>query len=62
MKSLKITKVGDFFVSSNTRNKMHFCIPAPLGYVADVGRRTTGFITRFDIGSARDVNDVSDDR
>jgi pre-mRNA-processing factor 6 len=45
------------------RNKKHFMgIPAPLGYVAGVGRGATGFTTRSDIGPARDANDVSDDR
>ncbi|XP_077291122.1 pre-mRNA processing factor 6 isoform X2 [Arctopsyche grandis] len=45
------------------RNKKHFLgIPAPLGYVAGVGRGATGFTTRSDIGPARDANDVSDDR
>ncbi|XP_008476326.1 pre-mRNA-processing factor 6-like [Diaphorina citri] len=37
-------------------------VPAPLGYVAGVGRGATGFTTRSDIGPARDANDVSDDR
>ncbi|XP_068081412.1 pre-mRNA-processing factor 6 [Anabrus simplex] len=45
------------------RNKKHFMgVPAPLGYVAGVGRGATGFTTRSDIGPARDANDVSDDR
>ncbi|CAH1719286.1 unnamed protein product [Chironomus riparius] len=45
------------------KNKKHFLgIPAPLGYVAGVGRGATGFTTRSDIGPARDQNDVSDDR
>nr|CAH7767016.1 unnamed protein product [Callosobruchus chinensis] len=45
------------------RNKKHFLgVPAPLGYVAGVGRGATGFTTRSDIGPARDANDVSDDR
>lgn len=45
------------------RNKKHFIgVPAPLGYVAGVGRGATGFTTRSDIGPARDANDVSDDR
>lgn len=45
------------------RHKKHFMgIPAPLGYVAGVGRGATGFTTRSDIGPARDANDVSDDR
>nr|XP_032518836.1 pre-mRNA-processing factor 6 [Danaus plexippus plexippus] len=45
------------------KNKKHFLgIPAPLGYVAGVGRGATGFTTRSDIGPARDANDVSDDR
>jgi pre-mRNA-processing factor 6 len=46
-----------------TKNKKHFLgVPAPLGYVAGVGRGATGFTTRSDIGPARDANDVSDDR
>ncbi|KAK3931821.1 Pre-mRNA-processing factor 6 [Frankliniella fusca] len=46
-----------------SRNKKHFLgVPAPLGYVAGVGRGATGFTTRSDIGPARDANDVSDDR
>ncbi|XP_044001814.1 pre-mRNA-processing factor 6-like [Aphidius gifuensis] len=50
-------------VSMSTRNKKHFLgVPAPLGYVAGVGRGATGFTTRSDIGPARDANDVSDDR
>ncbi|XP_018318977.1 pre-mRNA-processing factor 6 isoform X2 [Agrilus planipennis] len=45
------------------KNKKHFLgVPAPLGYVAGVGRGATGFTTRSDIGPARDANDVSDDR
>lgn len=41
------------------KNKKHFLgIPAPLGYVAGVGRGATGFTTRSDIGPARDANDV----
>ena len=43
--------------------KKHFLgMPAPLGYVAGVGRGATGFTTRSDIGPAREANDVSDDR
>ena len=37
-------------------------MPAPLGYVAGVGRGATGFTTRSDIGPAREASDVSDDR
>ncbi|XP_058800576.1 pre-mRNA-processing factor 6 [Phymastichus coffea] len=49
--------------SLSSRNKKHFLgVPAPLGYVAGVGRGATGFTTRSDIGPARDANDVSDDR
>lgn len=45
------------------KNKKNFIgMPAPLGYVAGVGRGATGFTTRSDIGPARDANDVSDDR
>jgi pre-mRNA-processing factor 6 len=41
----------------------HFLgMPAPLGYVAGVGRGATGFTTRSDIGPAREATDVSDDR
>ena len=43
--------------------KKHFLgMPAPLGYVAGVGRGATGFTTRSDIGPAREASDVSDDR
>ncbi|XP_052872848.1 pre-mRNA-processing factor 6 [Anopheles cruzii] len=49
--------------SLGNKNKKHFLgVPAPLGYVAGVGRGATGFTTRSDIGPARDANDVSDDR
>ena len=34
----------------------------PPGYQAGVGRGATGFTTRSDIGPARDVNDVPDER
>ncbi|XP_036139924.1 pre-mRNA-processing factor 6 isoform X2 [Monomorium pharaonis] len=55
--------MADSSVSLNIRNKKHFLgVPAPLGYVAGVGRGATGFTTRSDIGPARDTNDVSDDR
>lgn len=37
-------------------------MPAPLGYVAGVGRGAVGFTTRSDIGPARDSNDLPDDR
>lgn len=41
--------------------KKHFLgMPAPLGYVAGVGRGATGFTTRSDIGPAREASDVSD--
>lgn len=46
----------------NKNKKLFLGIPAPLGYVAGVGRGATGFTTRSDIGPARDANDVSDDR
>ena len=43
--------------------KKHFMgVPAPLGYVAGVGRGATGFTTRSDIGPAREATDVSDER
>lgn len=43
-----------------SKNKKHFLgVPAPLGYVAGVGRGATGFTTRSDIGPARDANDIS---
>lgn len=43
-----------------SRNKKHFIgVPAPLGYVAGVGRGATGFTTRSDIGPARESGDVS---
>uniref|UniRef100_A0A336MK64 Pre-mRNA-processing factor 6 n=1 Tax=Culicoides sonorensis TaxID=179676 RepID=A0A336MK64_CULSO len=46
-----------------SKSKKHFLgVPAPLGYVAGVGRGATGFTTRSDIGPARDANDISDDR
>ncbi|KAG8199374.1 hypothetical protein JTE90_011834 [Oedothorax gibbosus] len=46
-----------------TQKKKHFIgVPAPLGYVAGVGRGATGFTTRSDIGPARDASDVPDDR
>ena len=37
-------------------------MPAPMGYVAGVGRGATGFTTRSDIGPAREATDVPDDR
>lgn len=43
-----------------SKSKKHFLgVPAPLGYVAGVGRGATGFTTRSDIGPARDANDIS---
>lgn len=46
-----------------SKKKKHFIgVPAPLGYVAGVGRGATGFTTRSDIGPARDASDVPDDR
>lgn len=45
------------------KKKAFIGLPAPLGYVAGVGRGATGFTTRSDIGPARDsTNDVSDER
>lgn len=35
--------------------------PAPLGYVAGLGRGATGFTTRSDIGPARDATDIPDE-
>lgn len=46
-----------------SKKKRHFIdVPAPLGYVAGVGRGATGFTTRSDIGPARDASDIPDDR
>lgn len=46
-----------------SKQRKHFIgMPAPLGYVAGVGRGATGFTTRSDIGPAREATDVSDDR
>lgn len=44
------------------KKKAFIGLPAPLGYVAGVGRGATGFTTRSDIGPARDASDVPDDR
>ncbi|KAI1288119.1 Pre-mRNA-processing factor 6 [Halotydeus destructor] len=44
------------------KKKAFIGLPAPLGYVAGVGRGATGFTTRSDIGPAREATDVSDDR
>lgn len=44
------------------KKKAFLGLPAPLGYVAGVGRGATGFTTRSDIGPARDSTDVPDDR
>jgi len=45
------------------KQRRHFIgMPAPLGYVAGVGRGATGFTTRSDIGPAREATDVSDER
>ena len=50
-------------VNAQHAAKKHFMgVPAPLGYVAGVGRGATGFTTRSDIGPAREANDVSDER
>ncbi|VDP10622.1 unnamed protein product [Soboliphyme baturini] len=46
----------------NKKRKHFIGMPAPLGYVAGVGRGATGFTTRSDIGPAREVGDVSDER
>ncbi|KAK3087474.1 hypothetical protein FSP39_006402 [Pinctada imbricata] len=46
-----------------SRKKKSFIgLPAPLGYVPGLGRGATGFTTRSDIGPARDIDDISDDR
>lgn len=44
------------------KKKAFLGLPAPLGYVAGVGRGATGFTTRSDIGPAREASDVPDDR
>merc|ERR1719411_1154235 len=50
-------------INSQHAARRHFLgVPAPLGYVAGVGRGATGFTTRSDIGPAREATDVSDDR
>ena len=50
-------------VNAQQAAKKHFMgVPAPLGYVAGVGRGATGFTTRSDIGPAREASDVSDER
>ncbi|CDW55092.1 Pre mRNA processing factor 6 [Trichuris trichiura] len=46
----------------NKKRKHFIGMPAPLGYVAGVGRGATGFTTRSDIGPAREAGDVSDER
>lgn len=40
----------------NKTKKQFLGMPAPLGYVAGVGRGATGFTTRSDIGPARDTD------
>lgn len=43
-------------VNAAAAAKKHFLgMPAPIGYVAGVGRGATGFTTRSDIGPARQV-------
>merc|ERR1712012_572731 len=50
-------------INAQNAQKKHFMgVPAPLGYVAGVGRGATGFTTRSDIGPAREATDVSDER
>ena len=50
-------------INAQQAAKKHFMgVPAPLGYVAGVGRGATGFTTRSDIGPAREASDVSDER
>ncbi|OUC42020.1 tetratricopeptide repeat protein [Trichinella nativa] len=46
----------------NKKRKHFIGMPAPVGYVAGVGRGATGFTTRSDIGPAREAGDVSDER
>ena len=46
----------------NKQRKHFIGMPAPMGYVAGVGRGATGFTTRSDIGPAREATDVPDDR
>ena len=46
----------------NKKRKMFIGQPAPLGYVPGLGRGATGFTTRSDIGPARDIDDISDER
>uniref|UniRef100_T1JN63 Pre-mRNA-processing factor 6 n=1 Tax=Strigamia maritima TaxID=126957 RepID=T1JN63_STRMM len=58
----KVMSVVTTNVLVNKKKKHFIGVPAPLGYVAGVGRGATGFTTRSDIGPARDANDVSDDR
>ena len=41
--------------AANAAKKHFLGMPAPLGYVAGVGRGATGFTTRSDIGPAREV-------
>ncbi|CAB4061616.1 PRPF6 [Lepeophtheirus salmonis] len=50
-------------INAATRARKHFIgMPAPLGYVAGVGRRgATGFTTRSDIGPARIATDVKEE-
>eukprot|EP00093_Oithona_nana_P009284 09284.XXX_71659_74475_1 [CDS] Oithona nana genome sequencing. len=50
-------------INAQNAQKKHFMgVPAPLGYVAGVGRGATGFTTRSDIGPAREASDVPDER
>ena len=50
-------------INAQQAAQRHFIgVPAPLGYVAGVGRGATGFTTRSDIGPAREASDVSDER
>ncbi|XP_041360586.1 LOW QUALITY PROTEIN: pre-mRNA-processing factor 6-like [Gigantopelta aegis] len=44
------------------KKKSFIGLPAPLGYVPGLGRGATGFTTRSDIGPAREIDDISEDR
>ncbi len=46
----------------NKKKKAFIGMPAPVGYVAGLGRGATGFTTRSDIGPAREAGDISDER
>ncbi|QQP54989.1 PremRNAprocessing factor 6like [Caligus rogercresseyi] len=49
-------------INAAARARKHFIgMPAPLGYVAGVGRGATGFTTRSDIGPARVASDKEEE-